>query len=70
MDLVAAWLASMNSLKLVSSDREKYLDTEKTHRETLALDKKMSRKKLSNMLTSINNLGIALSDQGKYVEAE
>jgi hypothetical protein len=39
-------------------------------RETLALREKVSGKEHPSTLTVMNNLGIALSRQGKYVEAE
>ncbi|KAF2178436.1 hypothetical protein K469DRAFT_332849 [Zopfia rhizophila CBS 207.26] len=40
------------------------------HRETLTLRVKISGKEYPDTLTSMNNVAMALSDQGKYAEAE
>jgi hypothetical protein len=40
------------------------------HRETLALREKVSGKEHPSTLVSMNEVGVALSYQGKYVEAE
>jgi tetratricopeptide (TPR) repeat protein len=60
----------MHELAKTLNRQGKYVEAEKIHQETLALDQKVSGLEHPHTLTSMNKLATALSNQKKYAEAE
>lgn len=56
----------MNDLASALSHQGKYEQVEEMHRQVLGRSETMVGKELSDRLTSMNNLTLVLSDQGKY----
>ena len=57
-------LTSMNNLALVLVRQGKYEEAERTHRQELALYKRVLGKKHPDTLTRMNNLVLVMSSQG------
>lgn len=60
------WRFQSSALTLLA----KYTKAENMHQEMLELREKALGKEHPDTLTSMNNLALALSDQGKHAEAE
>lgn len=63
-------LKSMNEVKSVLNCQGKYVESEKSLQETLALNEKVLGKEHPKTMTSMINLRMTLSNQGRHAESK